>query len=99
MSYRVFAIAAFVCGPALAQAPPLYQTTPLSPVATLRSTASSEPATAERQVFGWTARSLMGAGPEPVRTIEEGAGAAVPHGVPMSVSSTRNGTANGGPSN
>ena len=101
MSYRVLAIAALVCGPALAQAPPLNQTTPLSPsdppVKTLRSVASGEPTTSERQVFGWTARSLMGAGPtEPVKATD-GVGSAVLPSIPIGVPSTRNDTPNGGP--
>ena len=41
---------------------------------TLRSTASSEPGTAERQVGGWTAATLMRAGPAyPAGTLEDSA--------------------------
>src|SRR5689334_2885876 len=100
MSYRVLAIAALVCGPALAQAPPLLQTTPLSssdpPVKTLRSVASSEPSTAERPGFGWTGRSRMGTGPtDPVKATDGSAPAVPP--IPISVPPTRNDTPNGGP--
>ena len=106
MTYRILAIAALVCGPALAQAPPQLQTTPLSPneapVKTLRSVASSEPNTSERQVIGserqvmgWSATSIMGAGP--AQPLEDETTRAVVHPVPMHLPSLYNGTANGGP--
>lgn len=118
MTYRFIAVAALVCTPALAQAPPHG----------LESSASSEPGTAERQVLGgsalapvtgqagngalqpvsapnepgtrepqvggWSAGSVMGAGPaRPEGTMGEGA--TQPGAMPSRPG--YNGTANGGP--
>jgi hypothetical protein len=75
MTYRILAIAALVCTPALAQAPPQLETTPLLPSATpvkaVRSSTSSEPATAERQVFGWSGGNVRAAAPSatPVQAV------------------------------
>ena len=76
MTYRVIAIAALVCTPALAQAPPQPQTTPLSARA-LERFASSEPGTAERQVLGGSALAPAAGRPgdvalEPVSATERG---------------------------
>ena len=130
MTYRFIAIAALVCTPALAQAPPQLQTTPLS--RGLESSASSEPGTAERQVLGgsaappatgrpgdvalepvgatkegatrerqvggWSAGSLMGAGPaRPEGAAGDGAAPAGAQPNEMRSPPDYNGTANGGP--
>ena len=67
MTYRVIAIAALVCTPALAQAPP----------PGLERSASSEPGTAERQVLGGSALAPATGRPgdvalEPVSATERG---------------------------
>ncbi|KQT07558.1 hypothetical protein [Ramlibacter sp. Leaf400] len=99
MTYRILAIAALAWGPALAQAPAQPEPMPLSPSAApakaVRSSASGEPGTSERQVGGPPATSIMGAGP--ARPMEDSANRAPVQAVPLRLPSPFNETPNGGP--